>query len=76
MVESVICDQRRFFLACAYLNGKYGCEDVYLGVPVILDKKGVERIIELELDPEEKVCFEVSHQEVRESLELLKKSLL
>lgn len=76
MVESVICDQRRVFPACAYLNGDYGCEDIYLGVPVILGKKGVERIIELEFDPEDKDRFEVSHQEVRESLKLLKKSLL
>ncbi len=76
MVESVICDQRRVFPACAYLNGEYGCEDIYLGVPVILGKKGVERIIELEFDPEDKDCFEVSQQEVRESLELLKKNLL
>ena len=76
MVESVICDQRRVFPVCAYLNGNYGCEDIYLGVPVILGKNGVERIIELEFDPEDKDRFEVSHQEVRESLELLKKSLL
>ena len=76
MVESVICDQRRVFPACAYLNGEYSCEDIYLGVPVILGKNGVERIIELEFDPEDKDRFEVSHQEVRESLELLKKSLL
>lgn len=76
MVESVICDQRRVFPACAYLNGEYSCEDIYLGVPVILGKNGVERIIELEFDPEDMDRFEVSHQEVRESLELLKKSLL
>lgn len=76
MVESVICDQRRVFPACAYLNGEYSCEDIYLGVPVILGKNGVEKIIELEFDPEDKDRFEVSHQEVRESLELLKKSLL
>lgn len=76
MVESVICDQHRVFPACAYLNGEYNCEDIYLGVPVILGKNGVEKIIELEFDPEDKGRFEVSHQEVRESLELSKKSLL
>lgn len=76
MVESIICDQHRVFPACAYLNREYNCEDIYLGVPVILGKNGVEKIIELEFDPEDKNRFEVSHQEVRETLELLKKSLL
>lgn len=68
MVEAVICDQRRVFTACAYLNGEYGCQDIYLGVPVILGKNGVERVIELELDAEDKERFDVSHQEVRATL--------
>lgn len=71
MVESVICDQRRVFPACAYLNGEYGCEDIYLGVPVILGKNGVEKIIELEFDPEDKERFDVSHQEVRTTLKII-----
>ena len=75
MVEAVICDQRRVFTACAYVDGEYGCRDIYLGVPVILGKNGVERIIELELDPDDKERFEVSHQEVRETLRLLHKTL-
>ena len=71
MVEAVICDQRRAFPACAYLNGEYGYEDIYLGVPVIIGKNGVERVIELELDPDDKERFDVSQQEVRATLELL-----
>ena len=71
MVEAVICNHRRVFTACAYMNGEYGCIDIYLGVPVILGKNGVERIIELELDPEDKERFEVSYQEVRTTLALL-----
>lgn len=69
MVEAVICDQRRVFTACAYLNGEYGYNDIYLGVPVILGKNGVERIIELELDKEDKNRFETSQHEVRKVLE-------
>ena len=42
MVEAVICDQRRVFPACAYLNGEYGCKDIYLGVPVVIGKNGRE----------------------------------
>lgn len=71
MVEAVICDQRRVFPACAYLNGEYGYNDIYLGVPVILGKNGIERVIELELDPEDKERFEISQQEVRKTLGLL-----
>ena len=75
MVEAVICDQRRVFTACAYVNGEYRCEDIYLGVPVILGKNGVEQIIELELDSDDKIRFEESHKEVLFTLQILKKSL-
>lgn len=71
MVEAVICDQRRVFPACAYLNGEYGCKDIYLGVPVILGNNGIERIIELELDADDKERFEQSHQEVRSTFSRL-----
>lgn len=75
MVESIICNQRRVFPVCAYLNGQYGCEDIYLGVPVVLGRNGIEKIIELEFDTEDKERFEVSCQEVRVSLELTKQLL-
>lgn len=75
MVEAVICDQRRVFTACAYLNGEYGYEDIYLGVPVILGKNGVERIIELELDEDDKVRFHDSQKEVSKILNLMKNIL-
>ena len=71
MVEAVICDQRRVFTACAYLKGEYGYKDIYLGVPVILGKNGVEKIIELELDDEDKKRFSVSQLEVKKTLELM-----
>ena len=72
MVEAVICDQRRVFTACAYLKGEYGYNDIYLGVPVILGKNGVERIIELELDEDDKVRFHDSQLEVGKTLSILK----
>lgn len=75
MVESVICDQQRVFPVCAYLDGEYGCKDIYLGVPVVLGKNGVERIIELELDPDDKVRFDESQKEVRATLALMKSML-
>ena len=75
MVEAVICDQHRVFTACAYLKGEYGYKDIYLGVPVILGKNGVERVIELELDPDDKIRFDESQKEVDKTLQLLIQSL-
>lgn len=75
MAEAIICDQRRVFPVCAYLDGEYGYRDIYLGVPVVLGKHGVERVIELELDEEDKVLFEASQMEVRRALELMKASI-
>ena len=72
MVESIICDQRRVFPTCAYLKGEYGFEDIYLGVPVIIGKNGVERVIELELDEDDAARFNDSEKEVRGNVEVLK----
>lgn len=76
MVESIICDQRRVFPACAYLKGEYGFEDIYLGVPVIIGKNGVERVIELELDEDDAARFNDSEKEVRGNVEVLKKTII
>lgn len=72
MVESIIGNQHRVFPVCAYLNGEYGFNDIYLGVPVILGANGVEQILELELDPEDRDSFAISEKEVRENLNLMK----
>ncbi len=50
MVEAIIRDQKRVFPVCALLNGEYGMKDIYLGVPVVLGKNGIEKIIEVKLD--------------------------
>lgn len=73
MVEAVICNQRRVFTACAYLNGEYGYNEIYLGVPVILGKNGVEKIIELELDSDDKSRLNNSYKEVATVLQFLNK---
>ena len=72
MVESIICDQRRVFPACAYLKGEYGLHDIYIGVPVILGINGVEKIIELELDEDDAIRFYESEKVVRENVQLMK----
>lgn len=71
MVEAVICDQRRVFPVCAFLSGEYGYDDIYLGVPVVLGKHGVERIIELDLDSDDKEFLDRSYNEVRNTLNMI-----
>lgn len=53
------------------MNGEFSCKDIYLGFPDMLVKNGVERIIKLELAPEDKERVEVSRNEVRTSLDML-----
>ncbi len=71
MVEAILKDQRRILPAIAYLEGEYGYEDLYLGVPTILGGNGIEQVLELELSPEEKQALDQSVSTVRSVLELL-----
>ena len=66
MVEAIVRDQRRVFPCCAWLTGEYGVNDLYLGVPVILGKNGIERIIELDLNDDEKALLATSERAVRD----------
>lgn len=65
MVESILKDQRRVIPAIAYLEGEYGFEGIYLGVPTILGGNGLEKIIELELTEEEKSALANSADAVK-----------
>jgi malate dehydrogenase len=60
MAESYLKDQRRVLPCAAYLTGQYGVKDAYIGVPVVIGAKGVERIVEIALDEAEKAMFEKS----------------
>ena len=73
MAESIVKDQRRIFPVCVQLDGEYGIKDCYLGVPVILGKNGIEKVIELDLNAEEKALLETSRVHVREVMEVLDK---
>ena len=66
MVEAIVKDQRRVFPACVWMQGEYGISDMYLGVPVILGKNGIEKVIELDLNEEEKKLLSQSESAVRE----------
>jgi malate dehydrogenase len=65
MVKAILLDEKRVLPCAAYLNGEYGISDLFVGVPVILGKNGVERIIELPLTEEEREHFNRSAQSVR-----------
>jgi malate dehydrogenase len=73
MVEAIVRDQRRVLPVCMQLDGEYGIKNCYLGVPVILGKNGIEKVIELELNAEEKALLETSRQHVTEVMEVLEK---
>ena len=71
MVEAIVRDQKRIFPCCAWLQGEYGQKDIYLGVPVKLGKKGIEQIIELKLNTEEKQLLDGSAKAVKEVMNVL-----
>ena len=73
MVEAIIRDQRRVFPVCAWLNGEYGLKEIYLGVPVILGKNGIEKIIELKLNDDEMKMLNDSAKAVKEVLDVFDK---
>jgi malate dehydrogenase len=60
MAESFLRDKKRVLPCAAWLQGEYGVRGLYVGVPVVLGAKGVERVVEIELDKPERVMFEKS----------------
>lgn len=60
MAESIIYDEKRVLPVCAYLNGEFGCTGYYVGVPAVLGSNGVEKIVEFELNAEEKALLDNS----------------
>jgi malate dehydrogenase len=65
MVESILKDQKRVIACATLLNGQYGYNDLFIGVPCVLGANGVERIIEMQLSDEEKAMLDVSANAVR-----------
>ncbi|MBM3522939.1 MAG: malate dehydrogenase, partial [Alphaproteobacteria bacterium] len=73
MAESYLRDKRRLLPCAAYLTGQYGVSGMYVGVPVIIGKGGVEKIVEITLDTEEKKMFDHSVNAVKGLVEATKK---
>jgi malate dehydrogenase len=72
MVESVIKDKKMVLCLTAHLDGEYGVRDVYVDVPAILGAQGVEKVIELKLNDEERAAFLRSVEVVRTAVSHLK----
>lgn len=72
MAESYLKDQKRVLPCAAYLNGEYGSKGYYIGVPAVIGEKGIEKILELKLNAEEKKMFETSLQAVKNLVEQIR----
>jgi malate dehydrogenase len=73
MAESYLKDKKRVLPCAALLNGEYGVQDLYVGVPVVIGAGGIERIVEVAMNAEEKAAFDKSCAAVRELVEAAKK---
>jgi malate dehydrogenase len=73
MAESYLRDKRRVLPCAVRLNGEYGVKDLYIGVPVVIGKNGVEKIIEVQFTGAEKAAFDKSCAAVRDLIEAFKK---
>ncbi len=73
MAESYLKDQKRVFPCAAYLDGEYGVKDLYIGVPIVIGEKGVEKIIELKLNEKEQEMFNSSVKAVKKLCDEAKK---
>ncbi|MFE4810336.1 malate dehydrogenase [Peribacillus simplex] len=71
MAEAILKDQRRVLPSIAYLEGEYGFEGIYLGVPTVLGANGIEEIIELELTEDEKAALSKSVESVKAVMQVL-----
>ena len=72
VVESIIRDQKKVIVSCTYLEGEYGQQDICIGVPAVIGKNGVEKILSLKLTDEEKALFEKSAAAVHKTNAVLK----
>ncbi|MFN0201830.1 MAG: malate dehydrogenase [Bacteroidia bacterium] len=72
LVESIILDQKKLFPCCVYLEGEYGLNDICIGVPVIVGKDGIDRIVDLELNEAENALMQKSAAAVQSMNDVLK----
>jgi malate dehydrogenase len=73
MAEAILKDKHLIVACSAYMDGEYGLKDMFFGVPVMLGRKGIEKVVEYKLDNEEKAAFEKSAAAVKDTHDALKK---
>ena len=73
MAQSILLDEKRVLPTCAYLQGEFGVNGFYVGVPAVLGENGVEKILEFELSPDEKTAFQNSVDSVKKLIDDLKR---
>ncbi|MBE0343960.1 malate dehydrogenase, partial [Paenibacillus sp. 28ISP30-2] len=71
MTEAIVKDKKRIIPVIAYLEGEYGYQDLFLGVPTLLGGNGIEEVFELELTDEEKVALDQSAESVRNVIKIV-----
>ncbi|MBQ5704077.1 MAG: malate dehydrogenase, partial [Alistipes sp.] len=71
VVESVLGDQKRVIPCSCYLEGEYGQSDIMIGVPAVIGRKGIEKIVKIDLNKEEQAQFEASAAAVRKVNQIL-----
>ncbi|GFQ94392.1 malate dehydrogenase [Trichonephila clavata] len=76
MLESYLKDKRRILPCAAYLNGEYGVKDLFIGIPVIIGKNGVEKVLEVKMNDSEQEMFDKSVNAVKELFRLISKSMV
>jgi malate dehydrogenase len=72
MAEAYLKDQRRVLPCAAWCKGEYGLDGLYVGVPVVIGQNGIEKVVEIDLNAEEKVMFDTSVKAVRGLVEACK----
>ena len=75
MVESILKDKKKVLPCAAYLEGEYGIRDLFVGVPVKLGSRGIEKIYEIALQPDEQTALEKSAKAVQELIDVIKSKM-
>ena len=75
LVKAIFHDEKRVMVVSAYLNGEYGQEGLYAGVPAVIGRNGVEEIVEIEMTEEEKAAFAASCEAMKGFIEIADKHL-
>jgi len=72
LVEAIVRDEKKLFTCCVYVDGEYGQKDICMGVPVVIGKNGWQKIVEVDLNEDEKAAFAKSADAVRNMNDVLK----